>query len=373
MTQATLVPHGTLDYAEVRSLGLRPEDLTLFSSNVNPYGPPPTTLAALQDAINNETIAQYPDRLSLELRDLLAAYHEISADSILVGNGSADILWLIGLLHLQQRRVAILNPTFGEYLNIARIMHTEVIDLCHPGWIATSTGYAPGDTTVADVAKSLQETKPDVVFVCNPNNPTGHYLTPTELEEIYNGAPDAIWIVDEAYGEFRQPPASMAAWTERGNWLVLRSMTKDFALTGLRLGYLMGAPSLIGPLQTTQSPWNVNIFAQIAGAASLREGLQWRHQTISKLHAETESLRSALQEMGYQPRPTTVNYFLTPVPSAAETRSALLAQRLVVRDCTSFGLPNFIRIAAQRPEANARLLQAMAELAPTHTLSRSTT
>src|SRR5687767_5485752 len=116
MTQATLVHHGTLDYAELRKLGLRPEDITSFSSNINPFGPAPAVIEAMRNAPFDELVPRYPDRLSLELRDLLAAQHGLSVDSILVGNGTADILWLLGLVHLQHRRVAILGPTFGEYL-----------------------------------------------------------------------------------------------------------------------------------------------------------------------------------------------------------------------------------------------------------------
>jgi histidinol-phosphate aminotransferase len=367
--QATLVPHGTLDYAEVRALGLRPQDLTLFSSNVNPYGPPPATVAALREAVTAEMVARYPDRLTLELRDLLAAYHGLTPDSILVGNGSADLLWLIGLLHLQHRRVAILGPTFGEYRNVAQIMQAEVIALSHAGWSNTPTGFVQSSTTVDAVAKTLQNAAPDVVFICNPNNPSGHSLAPDELAVLYAGAPNALWIVDEAYAEFMQPPASTASWVKHGNWLVVRSMTKDFALGGLRLGYLIGAPELIAPLQSVQPPWNVNGLAQLAGSVSLREGQAWRRETLARLHGETASLRSALQELGYRPLPTTANYFLVPVRSATDLRRALLAQRLVVRDCTSFGLPQYIRIATQRAEANERLLQAMYELAPTTAIS----
>jgi histidinol-phosphate aminotransferase len=358
---ATTIPHGTLDYAEMHDLGLRPEDLTLFSSNINPFGPPPATIAALRAAANAEMIARYPDRLNLELRELLAAYHKLSVDSILVGNGSADLLWLVGLLHLQQDRVAILGPTFGEYRHIAQIMQAEVIELCHPGWTTTANGFETGENTIQQTAAELQKSDPAVVFVCNPNNPTGHYLTPAELDTLYEAAPHALWIIDEAYAEFMQPPATSAPWTERGNWLVLRSMTKDFALGGLRLGYLIGAPALVQPLQRAQSPWNVNTFAQLAGFTSLREGQQWRRETIARLHVETTTLQEKLRDVGYHPHPTTVNYFLVPVDAPAELRRALLAHRLVVRDCTSFGLPNFIRIATQLPEANARLLQALGE------------
>jgi histidinol-phosphate/aromatic aminotransferase/cobyric acid decarboxylase-like protein len=372
MTQATLVHHGTLDYAELRKLGLRPEDITSFSSNINPFGPPPAVIEAMRNAPFDELVPRYPDRLSLELRDLLAAQHGLSVDSILVGNGTADILWLLGLVHLQHCRVAILGPTFGEYLNVAQLMQAEVINLSHPGWSATAAGYRPETTTVDDVAKTLGNAQPDVIFVCNPNNPTGHYLAPDALTTLYDAAPTALWIIDEAYAEFMDRPATTAAWVSRGNWLVLRSMTKDFALGGLRLGYVLGAPSLIQTLQTAQSPWNVNLFAQVAGAVALREGLAWRRTTLTELRKECALLQEALRGAGYKPYLTTVSYFLVPVYSPATVRETLLAQRLIVRDCTSFGLPDFIRIAVQRPEANARLMQALIELAPTTTRSSYT-
>jgi histidinol-phosphate aminotransferase len=369
----TPIPHGTLDYSEMRALGLQPEDLTLFSSNINPFGPPPAAVEALRQAISPETVARYPDRLSLELTELLADYHSLSADTILVGNGTADLLWLIGLLYMQHRRVAILGPTFGEYRNVADIMQAETIELCYKGWRKTEKGYAPRDTTTAttigQIASDLHNANADVIVVCNPNNPTGQYLTPEELEMLYNAAPRALWIIDEAYAEFMQPPATTAAWVQCGNWIVLRSMTKDYALGGLRLGYLLAAPEIVKPLQLAQSPWNVNTFAQLAGCVSLREGQEWRAKTLAQLHLETENLRARLMEAGYQPHPTTVNYFLVPVDSPAALRNALLAQRMVVRDCTSFGLPNLIRIATQRPEANRRLVHAMRELAPTHLTS----
>ena len=108
-TTSTIVPHGTIDYSELRALGLRPEELTHFSSNINPFGPPPAVVTALQNSLNAEMIARYPDRLNWELRELLAVYHGLPADSILAGNGSSDLLWLVGLLFLQGRRVAILG------------------------------------------------------------------------------------------------------------------------------------------------------------------------------------------------------------------------------------------------------------------------
>lgn len=364
--QPTLVPHGTLDYEELRVLGLQPEDLTLFSSNINPFGPPPATVAALRAAATAEMIARYPDRLSYELRVELAHTHNLPIESILVGNGSADLLWLVGLRHLQNRRVVIIGPTFGEYENVANIMQSEIVEIAHPNWQKTANGYTPAVHPIEAIATEIHQASPDVIFVCNPNNPTGQYLTNDELEALYTAAPRALWIIDEAYAEFMQPPTTTASWIHRGNWLVLRSMTKDFALGGLRLGYLLGAPALIHTLQTLQSPWNVNTFAQLGGIVSLREGKEWRQQTIARLHNDTVLLQAQLQQIGYQPMPTSTNYFLMPVESPTALRQVLLEHRIVVRDCTSFGLPDYIRIATQRPEANTRLLQILGELTHAH-------
>jgi histidinol-phosphate aminotransferase len=363
MPPAQMIPHGTLDYAEVATLGYKPEELLVFSSNINPYGPPPAVITALAAALTPETIARYPDRLSLDLRARLVAHHAVPEDAILVGNGTADILWLIALLYLQGRRVAIFSPTFGEYENVAALMDAEIIKLCHPGWVQLPQGgYRPGAFSVDQCAAALKAAQPEVVFLCNPNNPTGHWLDRNALETLIAAAPQALWILDEAYLEFMAQPESTLDYIDRGNWLVLRSMTKDFSLGGLRLGYVVGAPALIAPLQAAQPPWNVNVLAQLAGVACL-EALAWRDKTLAQLRTESADLRQSLQVVGYAPLPTTVNYFLTPVADPARLRQALLARRMVVRDCTSFGLPGYIRLATQRPEHNRLLATALAELA----------
>lgn len=356
---AQIVTHGTLDYAELAALGVSYEELTIFSSNINPYGPPPAVVDAVQDAVDAETIARYPDRLSLDLRRALAKHHHISPGSILVGNGTADIMWLIATLFLRDRRVVILGPTFGEYENVATLVENEPIFVSHPGWQRLADGrYQQDDSTLADCQQALAAAEPDVVFICNPNNPTGHYLAPHEMEFLHEAAPDALWIVDEAYADFVEDSWSVIHWTERGSWLVLRSMTKDFALGGLRLGYAVGAPELVAMMQSAQPPWNVNVLAQLAGEAAMHS-VEWRTDTLARLREHTAELREQLQAHGFDPLPTTANYFLLPVENATEVRDALLPDRLMVRDCTSFGLPQYIRIATQLPEQNKELIAAL--------------
>lgn len=357
-----IVAHGTLDYAELASLGLSPDEVYVFSSNINPYGPPPAVVQAVQAAVKPTTISRYPDRLAMELRRAVARLHQVPEEAVLAGNGTADIMWLIALLFAPDARVAIVSPTFGEYENVASLVDAQVIQPCHPGWERREDGrYTPGATTLDELGEALAEQTPRLIFLCNPNNPTGHHLSPDELERLHSFAPESIWVVDEAYAEFTPTPWSASRWIDQGDWIILRSMTKDFSLAGLRVGYAVGSPHLIQAMQVAQPPWNVNTLAQIAGTTAL-DNLAWRAETTARLRQETEALRQALQAAGMAPLPTSTNFFLLPVEDATQVRQALVQQRILVRDCTSFGLPNYIRIATQRPEENRLLVEALQAL-----------
>ena len=379
--------HGTPDYAELDALGLDPSEVVYFSSNINPYGPPPSVVEAVQAEISRSFLARYPDSRSQRLREKIGAYHGLPPGAVLVGNGTADLIWLLAHAYGNNRNAAILSPTFSEYADGVIMAGGHPVYFPLPGWqriydpsasrrrVGAAGGFgnrfAPAGTTVEQTRKALEAAAPWLVFICNPNNPTGEYLTPGELRYLWEGAPDALWIVDEAYAEFTEDPWSAAQWVmsatngrpARGpGWIVLRSMTKDFSLGGLRLGYLLAAPSTIERLQDVQPPWSVNGVAQLAGLVALDE-LAWREETTARLREETRALQAGLRAYGYAPLPTTVSYFLLPVGNARAMRDRLVAERMFVRDCTSFGLPDHIRIASRPPEENARLLGVMAEFA----------
>ncbi len=379
--------HGTPDYAELDALGLDPSEVIYFSSNINPYGPPPSVVDAVQEEISRSFLARYPDSRSQRLREKIGAFHGLPPDAVLVGNGTADLIWLLAHAYGNNRNAAILSPTFSEYADGVIMAGGHPVYFPLPGWqriydpsasrrrVGAAGGFgnrfAPAGTTVEQTRKALEAASPWLVFICNPNNPTGEYLTPGELRYLWEGAPDALWIVDEAYAEFTEDPWSAAQWVlsatngrpARGpGWIVLRSMTKDFSLGGLRLGYLLAAPSTIERLQDVQPPWSVNGVAQLAGLVALDE-LTWREETTARLRENTWALQEGLRACGYAPLPTTVSYFLLPVGNAKAMRDKLVAERMFVRDCTSFGLPDHIRVAARPPEENARLLEVMAEFA----------
>lgn len=378
--------HGTPDYAELDALGLDPADVVYFSSNINPYGPPASVVEAVEREISRSFLARYPDSRSQRLREKIGAYHGLPPDAVLVGNGTADLIWLLAHAYGFKRQAAILSPTFSEYADGVIMAGGHPAYVALPGWqrindpaagrrrMGSAGGFgnrfAPSGTTVAHTRRALQALAPWLVFLCNPNNPTGEYLAPGEVRYLQEGAPDALWILDEAYAEFTEDPWSAAQWVApngRGGsgggrgpgCIVLRSMTKDFALGGLRLGYLLAPPAVVARLQKVQPPWSVNGVAQLAGLAALDE-VAWRERTTARLRRETRALREELVACGYAPLPTSVSYFLVPVGDAASMRERLVAERLFVRDCTSFGLPDHIRIAAKPRDENALLVQAMA-------------
>jgi histidinol-phosphate aminotransferase len=361
--------HGTPDYAELADLGLRPEEVIYFSSNINPYGPPPTVVEAVRDYISRATLSRYPDSLSLALRQKLAHHYDLPTSAILVGNGTADLIWLIAHRFAPNKQVAILAPTFSEYADGVVMAGGHPTEIVLPGWQRIGQRrYAPSPISLEQSCDALAAASPWLVFLCNPNNPTGEYLSPEEVRQLREAAPDALWVVDEAYSAFTAEPWSASRWVMDGGLIVLHSMTKDFALGGLRLGYLLASPYLVEQLQAVQPPWNVNGLAQFAGEAALDE-LAWRRQTLAQLRHDLADLRRSLIGCGYAPCETTTNYVMLPVGDAASIRAALLKERMIVRDCTSFGLPEYIRIAVQRTEENQRLLSVLCYLAQNRQIS----
>lgn len=360
-----IVTHGTLDYTELENLGLTPDDLHVFSSNINPYGPPQAVIDAVRDAVDGPTLSRYPDRLSTALRAAIAAYHTLPDEAVVVGNGTADLMWMIGLLYLfganrAARRAVILGPTFGEYANVASLVHAPVQHIALPGWAYTDDGrFTPGERDMAACLAEIAGAAPDVVFLCNPNNPTGDLFSEVEIARFMEAAPAATWVIDEAYMEFVETPWSASGLIERQNVIVLRSMTKDFSLGGIRLGYLVATPAEAQRIQVAQSPWNVNALAQTAGEAALRSQ-EWRTSTLAQLRQDTADLQAQLRAQGWEPRPSTANFFLTPVEDPGDLRAFLIRKGLLIRDCTSFGLPTHFRVATQKPEENALLVDALA-------------
>jgi L-threonine-O-3-phosphate decarboxylase len=341
--------HGSLDFAELARLGLRAEDMLDFSANINPYGPSPR----VAEAIAKVPLEQYPDRDCLKLRRALVDFLDIGPECILPGNGAAELIWLAALALIRAgSRVLILGPTFSEYARATSRMGARVSTWqprVHDGFVIDPS----------EISRILESQRPDVVFLCNPNNPTGTEL-PTELiADWARQHPQTRFIVDQAYISFSGSTTNGAAAAE--NLVMLRSMTKDFGLAGLRLGYAFGSVPVIAAMREAQPPWSVNALAQAAGVAALGD-LEHRRDTLQQLARAKEELVAAMIRMGMRPVPSATHFFLVRVGDGAAFRMALLRRGVLVRDCASFGLPAYVRIATRRPEENDRLLAALREV-----------
>ena len=341
------VHHGAITPAELARLGLRWQDVVDFSVSVNPYGPSPAVARALEQV----DLARYPDPHRDALRQALAQQHQVLPQQLLVGNGSAELLWLVALAFLAAGDVAlVLAPTFGEYARAAQLAGAQLIHVRS----RAANNFA---VDAGLVAQKLAQHQPKLLFACHPNNPTGTLLPLEALQSWAAAHPATLFVVDEAYLPFARAARS-AHTLAAPNILVLRSMTKAHALAGLRLGYALGPPTIIEALRQVQPPWSVNALAQVAGVAALQDAAHLQ-RTLAALAQHKTALVQALRARGWSPVPSATHFFLLPVADAAAQRAALLAQGVVVRDASSFGLPRHIRIATRTPAENDRLLRAL--------------
>lgn len=344
--------HGGLEAAELRSLGLQPEQVLDFSSNINPLGPSPRVTRAASEA----DLSSYPDRRSLVLCEALAARLGVGIDTLLVGNGSTELIHLLARAGLRPgERCLIFAPTFGEYEAAAALAGADV----H----LVRAGGAQGFRWPVDVAvEAIRRVQPRLVFLCNPNNPTGAYLPRDAVEQLIEAVGHGgLLVLDDAYAPLADCPWDSLPLLRGGNVALLRSMTKDHALAGVRLGYLVAEPALVSAVRQLQPAWSVNAVAQAVGITALEDESHVAAAREVILEAKAY-LYAELEVLGVPAAASAANFLIARVGDAAGVREALLTRRIVVRDCTSFGLPEHIRIAVRRPEECARLAQALREV-----------
>ena len=324
--------HGGPNYAEFERLGIKPEEILDFSSNSNPY---PFKLDFTLDDI---VIDHYPDSDSTELRRLIGKRNGIAAENVIIGSGSMEIIRLAAQAYFSSGdKVLILKPTFGEYEQSCLIAGAEVVEL----WSEEKNDFR---FEVDRCANLIHRLKPKAIFICNPDNPTGQYLNRSELETVLKAAGDGLVILDEAYIAFTEDAWKSVDLIPKGNLIIVRSMTKDFALAGLRLGYGIAHPAVINNLFKVKPPWNVNAVAQRAGCEALNDGAYIR-RSDRLIRQNRDYLISEFSSLGFRVIPTRTNFFLMKVSNANGFRSSLMKKGVIVRDCTSFGLPEYVRIA----------------------------
>ncbi len=247
----------------------------------------------------------------------------------------------------------MLEPTYGEYEAATRLAGARVIKYR----AAEDDNFSPD---LAEIAGLIVKRRPRAVFVCNPNNPTGKYLNRREVEALLENIEDCLLVVDEAYVAFVADSWDSIPLASRENVVVLRSMTKDYGLPGLRLGYAVAGREIATTLRAVLPPWNVNIAAQEIGAALLAEDASLA-RSLAQLREAARFLAAGLSRLGFTVLPSDAHYFLVRVGDAAACRLSLLRRGCLVRDCSSFGLPAYIRVAARSLPDCHRLIDAFAK------------
>ncbi len=343
--------HGGLRETELRELGLRPDEVIDFSASVNPLGASPKAVAALQEV----DYARYPDPDCTRLREAIAEHNGVTPAEVLPGNGATELIHLTVRLFVRHgQRPIVFMPTFGEFERACQTVNA------HPyPWHANPARAFRWN--FANKAAVLRRVTPPLVYLCCPNNPTGVYPAERDVRSLAMALIAGPLLLDESYINFVEERWDSLPLLRTGRVLVLRSMTKDYGLAGLRLGYLLAPPDVVSALRRLQPEWSVNAAAQAAGVAALadRTHLERGREVV---RAGKAVLRAGLTRLGIPFHEGAANFILIQVGDATAVRAALLRLGLAVRDCTSFGLPQYIRVGVRRPEECERLVQALAQV-----------
>ena len=345
--------HGGLDVAELEALGLRLDEVMDFSASINPLGVSPR----VTEAIRRVDLSAYPDPECTELREALSSHLGVPPDRLLVGNGSTELIHLVARARLRRGdAAAVFAPTFGEYEAACRLQQVEPL----PIRAARERDFR---WDIAEATHLLAELQPALVFICNPNNPTGTYLEPREVEACAQAVGDeGLLVVDEAYAPFVDERWDPVPLLEVGNVALVRSMTKQHGLPGMRLGYMLAAARTVREARRFQYTWSVNAAAQAAGVAALDDpGHAKEGRRVVK--AAREYLVREIHGLGLACAPPSANFLLVEVGDATGLRLELLRRHGVcVRDCTSFGMPGHIRIGVRGMRESRRLIEAVREV-----------
>lgn len=350
--------HGGTILATARQQGVSPESILDFSASINPLGPAPGVRKAAAEAFN--LVSHYPETGSPHLCTALADYHSLSKENIAVANGSTELIHLVTrLFRRAEGRALLIAPTFAEYANALQLAGWEFDYLT----LSHKDGFTLDCARVADeLAKGY-----DLLFFCNPGNPTGKLYSLADIENLYqlckyNGC---FFVLDEAFIDFAEASSAKHLISTSNNGLVLRSMTKFFGFPGIRIGYSIASAEVTSRLRTFLPPWNVETIPQAVALAGLAERDHSR-RTLALVTRERQNLAASLSRLKeLKVFESAANYLLIRLESglpAAALQERLLEELILIRDCSDFeGLDNrFFRVAVKKRAQNKKLLQAIA-------------
>lgn len=360
--------HGGNIWRAAGQAGIDPAGIIDFSASINPFGPPPGVIEAIKNSIS--VIPPYPDPDCAELKLALAEYHGVSPDEVLAGNGSTEFIYLIPRVftpHISKTAL-IIEPAFSEYKNSLKLHGCAVdglvlredegfeLDVTRLEHVLRKGGYAP-------IGYRL-------LYIANPANPTGALIKKSRMFEVAGlcETMGVTLVIDEAFMDFCEEESFKAAVKTFRNILILRSMTKFFAIAGLRLGYVIANHNVIKRISEHLPPWSVNSLASVAGCHALKDRAFMEDSRL-RVGEERAAFSAKMTSTGMvKTYPSAANFLMAKITAPGMTapliKAELLKKGILVRDLSAFaGLgPGYLRLAVRTNEENSILADAFSSL-----------
>ena len=333
-----------------RELGLEESTIVKLASNENPLGVSPKAAQAIRAVLDG--LARYPDGNGFELKQALSRRFGVAPENIVLGNGSNDVLELAARSFLTPGLSAIYSQhAFAVYPLAVQAMGAQGIAV-------------PAREYGHDLAAMSRVVRPDtrIVFIANPNNPTGTYIPGAALEAFISGLPPHVLVVlDEAYNEYLEPQFryDSIGWLKKYPHLVItRTFSKVYGLAGLRVGYALAAPGVADLMNRVRQPFNVNSLSLAAAAAALDDEAFMR-ESYELNRRGMQQIVAGLQQQGLAHIPSYGNFVTFRVPDAATVFQKMLKSGVIVRPIANYGMPDHLRVSIGLESENARFLDAL--------------
>lgn len=330
--------------------GIAPSDIVMLAANENAIGMPESAVAAVTETLRRGF--RYPDGNAFGLKAAVSRRLGIPEDWIIQGNGSDEILGLIALAFLEPGRTCVFSQySFSVYQLSAHMNGARTVEV----------PVKPDFTLDLDaMAAAAADESVSVLFITNPNNPTGLALTQADIEAFLEKVPSRVMVVlDEAYREFMpedEQTDSMTLLRRYPNLIVTRTFSKAYGLAGLRIGLGLAQAATVELLNRIRAPYNANRLAQAAASAAIADD-DFLRRTAELNREGVRRLEAAFDGLGLEYLPTKTNFIMVKVPGAADVAKALLRSGIIVRGLRSYGLPDWMRISVGRPEEITKFLE----------------
>ena len=350
LSQPVYEPGKPIEYV-ARELGLDPAGIIKLASNENPFGPSPRAVEAATRALAQGAL--YPDGGCYELRQRLASFHGLGADQFVVGNGSNELIELLGHVFLGPGdEVVMATPAFVVYKLVTLLFGAKPVEVPLRNWTHDLNAMAAAVTP-----------RTKLVCVCSPNNPTGTANSAVELEAFVRSLPDhVVVVIDEAYAEYLENPPDLKPLIRGGkNLICLRTFSKIHGLAALRVGYGYASAELCALLNRVRQPFNVNAIAQVAAQAALGD-TEFPARCATETRAGLRWIEGELVKLGIDFVPSVANFLLVKTGGGMTAFKSMQSNGIIVRPMLSYGLAEWIGISVGSDAQNRQLIKLLSRI-----------